>query len=363
MFSMVKYDKISFVKCYAYEAQFINEFCDVYFTPSQFDSIINEKIRKKDFSSTPLMGVSIIISLVNLLKKMEFNEILSDSAEGLIKSYFSILLNIGKNFIVHENKVEKIKIQILKDFINMMCSYVESELRKLHIKITILPSDDVIDDEFKKNNIIKESLEEIEILNQLKELKYEIQSLSEHDKKYADNVLRFSDNLFYDCNDEYYIDDMQDDGGKYEHNEEYSLKCHNDYFSSYKPLFHLDCIYSTDEYTYPIVCPNCGKQISYKQRYCSKCGGLINNCNKYQIIINGYNGKYKSAYLGLNTIYHNKLQYGDIEYILKNCPYVIEKYDTLEDACFYARKLLRYGINVSVINPDKQIEFEDIGII
>lgn len=49
--------------------------------------------------------------------------------------------------------------------------------------------------------------------------------------------------------------------------------------------------------------------------------------------------------------------------IFNNCPYTIAEYDTLEETNLQARKLLKWGIDVQIINPKGENEYIDTDIV
>lgn len=112
-----------------------------------------------------------------------------------------------------------------------------------------------------------------------------------------------------------------------------------------------------------INCPECNKQISDKAKSCPNCGCPINNNLKYQVIIIGYHDTDTSAYAGLTEIFNINLEYDEFMNILNNCPYTIIECDTLEESNLYARKLLRWGIDVEIINPNGKREYFDTNAV
>lgn len=106
-----------------------------------------------------------------------------------------------------------------------------------------------------------------------------------------------------------------------------------------------------------INCPECGKEISDKASACPHCGCPI--VSKYKVIINGYNDTDTSACAGLDETFHWHLEYDEAMNILNNCPYTIYECDTIEEANLYVRKLQRWGIDVSIVNPNGQNEYID----
>lgn len=112
-----------------------------------------------------------------------------------------------------------------------------------------------------------------------------------------------------------------------------------------------------------IKCPECNKDISNKARSCPNCGCPINIKSKYQVMITGYHDTDISAYAGLTETFNIGLEYNEVMNIFNNCPYAIAEYDTLEETNLQARKLLKWGIDVQIINIDGEIEYVDTDVI
>ena len=49
--------------------------------------------------------------------------------------------------------------------------------------------------------------------------------------------------------------------------------------------------------------------------------------------------------------------------IFNNCLYTIVEYDTLEETNLQARKLLKWGIDVQIVNPEGEIEYINTDIL
>ena len=101
-----------------------------------------------------------------------------------------------------------------------------------------------------------------------------------------------------------------------------------------------------------VRCPECNKEISDKAKTCPDCGYPIAINTKYQLYIIGYHDMDISAYAGLTETFNLKLEYNEVMNIFENCPYIIAEYDTLEEANLQARKLLKWGIDINIINPE-----------
>lgn len=112
-----------------------------------------------------------------------------------------------------------------------------------------------------------------------------------------------------------------------------------------------------------IKCIECGKEISDKAKSCPNCGYPININTKYKVIITGYHDTDTSAYAGLTKIFNMSLEYDEVMDIFNNCPYTIAEYDTLEETNLQARKLLKWGIDVQIINPEGESEYIDTDIV
>lgn len=112
-----------------------------------------------------------------------------------------------------------------------------------------------------------------------------------------------------------------------------------------------------------IKCPECNKEISDKAKTCPNCGYPINSNTKYKIIITGYHDTDISAYAGLTETFNIKLEYSEAMDIFNNCPYTIAEYDTLEETNLHAHKLIKWGIDIQMVNPDGEIEYVDNDII
>ncbi len=110
-----------------------------------------------------------------------------------------------------------------------------------------------------------------------------------------------------------------------------------------------------------IKCFECNKEISDKAKSCPHCGCPI--ISKYKIIVNGYNDTDTAACAGVNETFHMDLEYDEIMNIFNKCPYRIYECDTLEESNLYARKLQRWGIDVTIMNPDGQNEFINTDIV
>lgn len=112
-----------------------------------------------------------------------------------------------------------------------------------------------------------------------------------------------------------------------------------------------------------INCPECNKEISNKARSCPYCGCPINKNNKYQIIINGYSDTDTAACAGLDQVFHTDLEYDEAMNIFNNCPYIIFECSTFDEANKYAKDLIKWGIDVTIMNPDGQSEIIDTDIV
>ncbi len=49
--------------------------------------------------------------------------------------------------------------------------------------------------------------------------------------------------------------------------------------------------------------------------------------------------------------------------IFNNCPYIIAECDTVEESNLISRKLLKWGIDIQIINPNGDVEFLDADIV
>lgn len=112
-----------------------------------------------------------------------------------------------------------------------------------------------------------------------------------------------------------------------------------------------------------INCPECGKEISDKAKTCPDCGYPIAINKKYQLYIIGYHDMDISTYAGLTETFNLKLEYNEVMNIFENCPYAIAEYDTIEEANLQARKLLKWGIDIDIINPEGNSEYINTDII
>lgn len=112
-----------------------------------------------------------------------------------------------------------------------------------------------------------------------------------------------------------------------------------------------------------INCPECNKEISDKAKSCPNCGCPININAKYKIVITGCHDTDTSAYAGLTETFSIKLEYNEAMNIFNNCPYTIVEYDTLEETNLQARKLLKWGIDVQIVNPEGEIEYINTDIL
>lgn len=112
-----------------------------------------------------------------------------------------------------------------------------------------------------------------------------------------------------------------------------------------------------------IKCPECNKEISDKAKTCPNCGCPININIKYQVIITGYHDTDTSAYAGLTETFNISLEYNEAMDIFNDCPYAIAEYDTLEEANLISRKLLKWGIDIQIINPNGDVEYIDTDIV
>jgi hypothetical protein len=112
-----------------------------------------------------------------------------------------------------------------------------------------------------------------------------------------------------------------------------------------------------------IKCPECNKEISDKAKSCPNCGCPININAKYQIIITGYHDTDISACAGLTQTFNTNYEYEEAMNIFNNCPYIIAECDTVEESNLISRKLMKWGIDVQIMNPDGSIEFIDTDIV
>ena len=112
-----------------------------------------------------------------------------------------------------------------------------------------------------------------------------------------------------------------------------------------------------------INCPECNREISDKAKSCPHCGFPINVNNTYKIIINGYRDTDTAALAGLNQVFDLNLSYDQSVDIFNNCPYTITECESQEEANLYANKLMKWGINVEIVNPNGQSEYINNDII
>lgn len=112
-----------------------------------------------------------------------------------------------------------------------------------------------------------------------------------------------------------------------------------------------------------IKCPECNKEISDKAKSCPNCGCPININTKYKVIITGYHDTDTSACAGLTQTFNKSYEYEEVMNIFNNCPYTIAEYDTVEKSNLISRKLLKWGIDVQIMNPDGNVEYINTDIV
>lgn len=112
-----------------------------------------------------------------------------------------------------------------------------------------------------------------------------------------------------------------------------------------------------------IKCLECNKEISDRAKSCPNCGCPININTKYQVIIIGYHDTDTSACVGLNQILNTNYEYEEAMNIFNSCPYIIAEYDTKEESNLIACKLMKWGIDIQIVNSNGNIEHIDTNTV
>ncbi len=148
---VMRYDFLQFLvylsseeACTAQEAEFIKGLTDLDFTPKQIDEYIKrQEIRSEKFSKTPLTGISAITEITGefIDSKDEYLQV----GMKAITLYFEILLCLLKEFMVYKELTKKSEIQKFKNFMNMLTSYITSELKKHNWEVSFGSVDNAVD--------------------------------------------------------------------------------------------------------------------------------------------------------------------------------------------------------------------------
>ena len=127
-----------------------------------------------------------------------------------------------------------------------------------------------------------------------------------------------------------------------------------------------------------ITCPECGRErVSDVAEACPECGFGIRNyfenkeietekreleklydgddANAYKLVVCKFYDVDLAAMTGLNETLGLKLSREEVNYIFQNSPYIISKYDSLDEAVKYLRELEKWKIEAYILDPNGSV--------